>query len=348
MGDVVLLGAGASAEAGLPTAFEMTDVISAQLKEALPSYDRSLEVALRYVCEMLGSYGEGSHRLDIERVFSALELLAEREELEITPFVRGWDNGVLQSEEADRLPLLGNVYARLAEHMLSALKALLGTTDSQVEYLRPLVQYAADPAHTTIATLNYDLSIETAGQACGVDIDTGINEWATSGLWRWRDNAAHLLKLHGSINWEWTDDFPWKGRLPSRHVSEFATPTRGWTMPVLVFGLRGKIRAEGPFLSALAEFERQLEQANRLIVIGYSFRDSHINYVIERWVVKGWSRQLVLVDPYLPGASPKISSGMSFRDRLLHYLEDESSESPQTQLHIARAPASVALRTLYP
>ena len=54
-----------------------------------------------------------------------------------------------------------------------------------------------------IATLNYDLGVETAAQLGELSVDTGITKWRGGLRWRWDlDNPdVKLLKLHGSLNW---------------------------------------------------------------------------------------------------------------------------------------------------
>ena len=54
--------------------------------------------------------------------------------------------------------------------------------------------------------------------------------------------------------------------------------------PAVIFGQGNKLRSEGPFMAMLMEFERQVGAARNLVVIGYSFRDAHVNAVIRRWL----------------------------------------------------------------
>jgi SIR2-like domain len=67
----------------------------------------------------------------------------------------------------------------------------------------------------------------------------------------------------------------------------------------VIFGGRNKLTAEGPFLDLLMRFKDALMDANRLIVIGYSFRDDHINHLVLSWL-RGQSersdRQMVIID----------------------------------------------------
>ena len=247
MGDLVLLGAGASVDAGVPAAFAITD----EIRERLNGREHrggNLGRLLDFVCERLNSQST-SLKLDVERVFSAVELLAERGTLEVSPFVERWDRAVDSWEREPGRGAHDNVYAALRDRMLFELRDLVATTRKQVSYLEPLVRFAADPRRATIATLNYDLSIERAGEAAGIDVHTGIDHWVNSGTWDWPKAGVRLLKLHGSIDWAWEDDPPEDGRLPSRYIRQIPPTAGDAQAPALVFGLRGKLRAEGPFLS---------------------------------------------------------------------------------------------------
>lgn len=78
-------------------------------------------------------------------------------------------------------------------------------------------------------------------------------------------------------------------------------PVRGpYRRSALVFGERNKLTAEGPFLDLLAQFRLELEPAHRLVVVGYSFRDAHINEMIRRWVNGDRNRHVVVIDPNFP------------------------------------------------
>ena len=121
MGDscLVLTGAGCSIDAGL----DGTSALTARMDELLVSTDRpairraSPDVArrFRYVCSVLTMWkprngGSPFVPLNVEEVFSAVELLAERRTLEVAPFVGHWldgvdelDIGLGERQEADAL-----------------------------------------------------------------------------------------------------------------------------------------------------------------------------------------------------------------------------------------------------
>jgi hypothetical protein len=67
--------------------------------------------------------------------------------------------------------------------------------------------------------------------------------------------------------------------------------------PALIYGQRDKLRADGPFLQLLDEFRTTLWGAGRLLVVGYGFRDPHINILLERWLSIDKQRQLLSIDP---------------------------------------------------
>jgi hypothetical protein len=64
----------------------------------------------------------------------------------------------------------------------------------------------------------------------------------------------------------------------------------------VIFGGRNKLTAEGPFLDLLVKFQSVLSENSHLIVVGYSFRDQHINRCIRRWLARDRSRCLTIVE----------------------------------------------------
>lgn len=82
--------------------------------------------------------------------------------------------------------------------------------------------------------------------------------------------------------------------------------------PAVVFGAQGKLRASGPFLDLLAEFRKALGSTDRLVIVGYSFRDDHINETIRKWIRGSTTRGIVVLDPETPppqtGPTPAFST----------------------------------------
>lgn len=202
---VFLLGAGASSEANIPLTAEMTEVI---VKRIAGGHRDQGASALHFVCGALLLYDAARGAspydgLDIERVFAAVGLLAERHELEVSPFVSSWHPAVDHWDQTSRqVPPFwdknfaralarggqfsdagkvvadlvekvtggsptGEVYNRLAQRMLNELKQMLSNTQKKVAYLHPLAEIADRRDSLTVATLNYDLSVEQTAAAAG-------------------------------------------------------------------------------------------------------------------------------------------------------------------------------------
>src|ERR1044072_4095894 len=379
----LLLGAGASAEAGVPTTRPMTQKLVSAIDEARHP-ESPLAEALHFVCGALLAYDSADginpfEGLDVERVFAAVELLAERQSLEVSPFVSAWhpavdshdskqqsapgmfDNqlkdAVLNSESFDSAGKLitglvtsltkvtptGEAYKELARAMLSELRNLIWTTPKDASYLVPLVADLVEGTPVAIATLNYDLTIEQAAEQASVSCTTGIEQWLQDGDWHWPDSGVRLLKLHGSINWVWERQEHQDGQLPIDAIRITDEPANDWDRPAVVFGQRGKLRAEGPFLPLLAEFERHLSQSKHLLVVGYSFRDPHVNEVIRRWTSEDLGRELTIVDPNWPNQFGGDTE--DFRRQLAHYLLPPSWDETKfkARLDIWDAPCSPAV-----
>jgi hypothetical protein len=114
---------------------------------------------------------------------------------------------------------------------------------------------------------------------------------------------------------------------------------------VLVFGSRNKLRPDGPFLSLLSEFEDQLSKSDRLIVVGYSFRDEHINEVIRRWTRDDKERTIALIDP----DPHEVPGRRDFRSTLIGDLNPWSppqADAPPKRIEIRTEKASEAFAHL--
>lgn len=372
---MVLLGAGASVEAGIPASFEMTERLVEEIEKSAWS---NLPEALHFVCGALMSFDAAKGKspyagLDVERVFAAVELLAERRTLEVSPFVGAWHpavdawdrtdlprtfdrqlrEAILQPaggqpalDEVVRVVLAvsgegtGANYRELADQMVSELRGLVAVTPKDIGYLRPLVRAARDsPSGLTVATLNYDRGIEEACAADDVSVQTGIERWVDHRIWEWPQSGVRLLKLHGSIDWAWEEEHA-EGHMRRDTIAVSGDPSREPRRPAVVFGARSKLRAAGPFLSLLGELERMLSTACELVVVGYSFRDDHINEAIRNWSTDGIDRIVTIVDP----GWPVHPDWRTFQGQLHHGLGGEGAAN---RMNVLRVPASVGLREVF-
>jgi NAD-dependent SIR2 family protein deacetylase len=316
MKEIILLGAGASVEAGVPAAYEMTEKFIEQFEEHT-KYCHIIRFVVGGLLMQKGVRGENPFAgVNIEDVFNAIELLANRENLEASAFIGSWHRLVDEldlirppqfregesvnryllarqySNQSNRQKLRsptesrpgeGKTYEDVNEAMIRGLIKMVWVEDRQkVEYLMPILKAQTN---LTIATLNYDNTVELAGKSSGMQIQTGIEEWSKSGSFPKIDDGICLLKLHGSIDW-----MPQPITSPLSQQAIRVLPLdqmekNGFFKPEVIFGRRNKLTAKGPFLELLRAFEEKLKEADRLTIIGYSFRDEHINEQIRKWII---------------------------------------------------------------
>lgn len=364
-GMVFLLGAGASREAGVPLARELTARTLETLPEAVGYHQQQLAQALNYVVSAIvahrGRNGASPQDLpDIETVVSSVELLRDRDEVELAPFVQSWDPavGAMDQNRAGQARLSktildgigqglfggassgltdqlaqfvraevglapGNTYADLLPALFRVMGELLKVEDSsRLSYLEPLVRLGAASGGLTVATLNYDLTLETTAAKLGVSCSTGVQRWEETGRIEAPEEGLRLLKLHGSIDWTRGGFIGAQHGGPlgiSRVTLQTRPPKAQDDLPFLIFGRREKLRPEGPFLDLRAEFARRLNSSQCLVVVGYSFADDHVNELVAHWINADSQRFLVVVDPNFP-VSWGRAQVQDFRSSLLSGL----------------------------
>ena len=339
-----ILGAGASADAGLPTANQLMDYIIEDFRSVNSYYGGRFFRVLEYINSSIKKYRssqEGFYQpiFDIEEVVTILTFLRDREILEVAPFVTQWDKGVLVLDDPDfnsnsnswvdkllaengkSFPNRNAFIKAFAEgvrstsgqasnsgvfqHLLIELYRQMRlrlnlSSNIDLLYLSKLAKFA-QKSSSSICTLNYDKSFETASSAVNISCDTGISNWEKSGLLEFDLNKIKYLKIHGSIDWIRKNYKPGNsGQLsnyPLIEVNENPSPS---DIPFILFGKREKLQADGPFLNLLSEFHREVVGATNILIAGYSFRDHHVNTEIYRWMEINPHGQLTIVDPTFP------------------------------------------------
>lgn len=288
MSNLILLGAGASYNAGVPLAVPMTGKMPAVFKRhgmpkmAIRHYD--------YIVRTLKkSYG---WQPNVEQVYQAVHGLMMRRHDPDGIFARTWDKRVSRFDPArryvagDKGYVNSNYYA-LGQVMRHALFDLTYIEDAEkTAYYVPMVQAAAR-SRTPIVSLNYDNAVELAAKQLGIGVDLGLSEWTRTRRLKWDDTKLHLLKLHGSVLWQYNPD-PNYGPQTFANFADTDPDVqymRRWeTMPYVVFGAGNKLSAEAFMLNLMADFEARLKGAEVLHAIGYSFADPHVNDLIARWM----------------------------------------------------------------
>jgi hypothetical protein len=237
----------------------------------------------------------------------------------------------------------GQIFRETNELMIAALKDLVWIEDiNKVAYLAPLLNALTEQNRLVVATLNYDNSIELLSNSQKVNCHTGISDWSEQGHFNISGKGLHLLKLHGSIDWLRKYDERRAGQMPVVKIRQLEPQEvkHADFRPAVIFGNRNKLTAEGPFLDLLRAFQDELTHSRILTVIGYSFRDPHINVYISQWLNGNTNRVL------------RIVNGSSF-NRQMRFASDYAinllrfQEANPTQVQIVEEYASAGLKLLY-
>jgi hypothetical protein len=331
----VLLGAGASIDAGLPSAFALTNRVYDELRT---TGHGTQSVLFGYIISKLISRrvlagGSPFDPINVEEAYDAILRLLDRDRDVIAEFVYSWDpildqlkprfnedtfiKGIIegiQDQTRSRHGIMaintrglrssaqavssalgvrdpGEGPAQTASLYIDILVKLLSKPTGETDYIDLLARFCG-ASGSSLATLNYDLLVEEAGDRQGVKWDYGLTTWSANKLVNWGKEGNKLFKLHGSLNWSGTDD--------TISVSPRPPEVSRWTRSnaLLIFGGQsGKLTARGPFLQLRHEFEREILRSNRLLIIGYSFGDDHVNAILRRWVSTRTSAKMVIIEP---------------------------------------------------
>lgn len=332
---VFLLGAGASIDAGLTDTYRLTQLVYDRLREGPTTADQRLfgYVISKLIARNVRAGGSPFDAINIEDAYDGIVRLIERDKDLLSDFVYSWDPILDQIrprfDETRFVEAMANAIREEASKKTGSVMSILGLGNwslkevassistafapdlatanlesfldpfletltsclvhnmNKLSYMRDLVSYSAR-AGGLLATLNYDLVIESALEQESLSFDYGLSAWNSRKVIRWVGADTKLIKLHGSVNWF--------GGLDNVTVGKEGELKQ--RKHVMIFGaLRGKLTPEGPFLPLRHELERELRQTNVLAVIGYSFRDAHLNALIRRWVSTRRNAKLIIADP---------------------------------------------------
>ncbi len=288
---VVLLGAGASVEAGIPDSNEMVKRVE---KETTEGRWRKYQGLYRYLRSSV-FYADGLEGItgpkvpfNIERLVNVLDELRKKERHTLYPFVGAW-NPKLQDVAG-----MGFEHVHeLREQIVSVLREQwVALAESETaNYYRGLLRFQDEFGHTLrVFSLNYDLCVE---KSCGYGT---VQRGFEGRVWDWRmfddgpneETRIFLYKLHGSLDWYFAEDGT---------VSYSDSPSKIEDERVaLIFGTSYKFQYIDPFLFLAYQLRRWTLDAARLIVtVGYGFTDEHINGILGQSLRQDGNRQLLAV-----------------------------------------------------
>ena len=303
---VVLLGAGASVEAGIPDSNEMVRQVEQETTEGKWQDCQELYRYLRssvFYAEGLKGVTGSSVPFNIERLVNVLDELRQKEGHTLYPFVGAW-NPTLQD-------VAGAGFERvheLRERIVGVLREQWVALDESeaADYYRGLLRFQEEFGHALrVFSLNYDLCVEKSCEHATVQRGFAGRVWD----WRLFDDGPNeetrifLYKLHGSLDWSIAEDGT---------VSYSDSPSK---IPdnrmALIFGTSYKLQYVDPFLFLAYQLRRWTLEAARLVVaIGYGFMDDHINGILGQALRQDAERRLLAV--VAPQSADQVQETIKF------------------------------------
>jgi len=335
--DIILLfGAGASADAEIPTSVEMVENIEqkVQKEKVWNEYEEVfnyMKSAIHYADGIKGVFNES---INIERLVNTLSELEKKEEHTIYPFIGNWNMKLLE--------LAGQDFEKIRKFktlIIDQLKDWVTMDDyNKGKYYCGVARFQKEYNFSLrVFTLNYDLCLEK--NCSNVQIERGFDE--RSRTWDWRRFEVNenepvdifLYKLHGSIDWK---------RDNSGNLT-FSDDVKRDDTPDLIFGTNYKLQYVDPYLFFVYELRKYSLEAKLIVTIGYGFGDEHINGIIGQAAKSNDGLRLVCVGKGLnremvKGAL-KISGDQTEGDNRIETVEKAAREYLQEGLTIEKVSA---------
>jgi hypothetical protein len=287
---IILLGAGASVDAGIPASGQMITKLEGLLEsdESWKSYRQLYHFVKASLVSSEVMKGKAPSTPDIERVVNTLSELEKNTGCTLYPFMSGWHQRLVELAGRDFEDV-----KKFRSLILNVLRDWISLQSySTARYYEAFYQLREELKFAIrVFSLNYDLCLEK--NAGNRELELGFDP--QSEMWDFRrfesrDETgpdAYLYKLHGSIDWYRDKDH---GNILKLSAAPHASPD-------LIFGTDYKMQYIDPYLFYAYELRRYSLESRVILAIGYSFRDQHINGIIAQALQNNPDRVLVAVSP---------------------------------------------------
>ncbi|WP_223654182.1 SIR2 family protein [Hymenobacter psoromatis] len=287
---IVLLGAGASVDAGIPHSNKMIERIQEKLNNSWSDYKE----LYYYIKSLIYSTqaAKGDVNFNIESLVAVLNELVKIKNKShgIYGFVGSWEKDMPSAVGTN----FENV-VKLKELILRELrdKWIPLADKSTSSYYKEMVSFAEELEQPLrVFSLNYDLCIEENCKGPGQRVERGFTDERFWDYTRFQTKeleispTIYLYKLHGSIDWMRRED----GRLT------YSDSTSGIETNQLeiIFGLQHKMQSYDPYLFSLYEFREYCLGADVILVAGYGFADDHVNRIITQALTSKEGKKMVV------------------------------------------------------
>ena len=330
---MILLGAGASIDAGVPGAYKLTEDIFSQLRGTRRQSEAELFgfVHAKLVERDVKLGGDPFGTINVEEVYDALQRLAHRSADPLSEFVSAWDSGVgakpfdrkafqdaLQNAINSAISAAGSgrlapsdwsMYDKISKPVADAFAGFHPAAAGD-HTLEPYLEALAACLTPTDPTPNYlrevvSYAVEDCDIIGTLNYDLLIEKCCQKlgydfsyGLDVW--NARKTIRFERS-------DL----RLAKLHgslnwiengddVDIDREPVLFKKRGIIFGGQSSKLVPHGPYLQLRSNFDKRLRESTRFGIIGYSFQDIHMNALIRQWMATKRKAKLVVLNPSLP------------------------------------------------
>ena len=287
---VLLLGAGASVDAGIATSANMIKEVEELIQSDWAQFKELyylLKSAIIYADGVQGKF-DNIETYNIERLFNVLIELDKKEQHPLYPFIGQW-NIKFSEVIKDKYSIIADFQSTIFDK----LREWVAFEDEQAEYYKPILDFRNSYEYPlNIFTLNYDLCVEKA-LGNGFNIEREFNE---AKIWDYKkyeqrseniDYDIYLYKLHGSIDWDRDEK---TGQIQQKNINRIKKPD-------LIFGNIYKLQYVDPYLFQFYELRRHTLDSKLVIVVGYSFGDDHINGILSQALKQDRGMKIIWVSP---------------------------------------------------
>lgn len=314
-GVAFLLGAGASSDAQLPSAFKMIEYLKDYLGEV---WRPVLDICLSdHIVPR-----SPDEKKELMSTLNSVLRKRKKSDIDIETLV----------EQLGRRASKGDHGAQRLWQLIYGLAPLWLQTPppSQLEYLQWLSAFIPHKGRLEIFSLNHDCCLEVALQCAGVRFTTGFSPRWSPQTFKSGNYEVDLYKLHGSTSWldadtkeKWFEsppehlsykrmmqfeevniwDYEWAaGGYNGTTVDKYAAMNLLKQPRGIIFAHTQKVKMWEPFYTLWTAFKKALETKLLFVVIGYSWRDRHINEAFKQHMHTGL--RLINVNPNAPQWAP--------------------------------------------
>lgn len=292
---VLLLGAGASADAGIPVSAQMiTQLESSFIDERQRALYHHVKSAIYFSSGLKGKFSDNVP-YNIEVLVNSLYELERNEDHPLFPFIASWNSRFVD--------LAGHDFSNVRDFrqsILERLKRWVAPDDPHTaDYYKGLITLQRDLNYPMqVFSLNYDLCVERLHSA-DFGVETGFAGYGPQNCWEWSRFESietsgsatpnmFLYKIHGSIDWK-RDERTKKLYRVEQIANVDADKLE------LIFGREFKMEAADPYLFFAYRFRELTLSAKLIVALGYGFGDSHINKMISQSLRNDANQRLVVV-----------------------------------------------------